>query len=63
MLEKKDSGIFNLGSGYTRSFLDVAIELADTHNASIETIPFPDHLKSHYQEYTHADMNKLNRLL
>lgn len=63
MLKNKESGIFNLGSGNPRSFLDVAEEIASIYNAKIETIPFPDNLKSHYQEYTHADMSKLTRLL
>jgi ADP-L-glycero-D-manno-heptose 6-epimerase len=63
MMEKKESGIFNIGSGSPRSFLDVARDVALMYNARIETIPFPEHLRSHYQEYTHADMYKLNMLL
>ena len=63
MIEKKESGIFNLGTGSPRSFLDVARDVALMYNARIETIPFPEHLRSHYQEYTHADMYKLNMLL
>lgn len=53
------SGIYNIGSGYARSFLDVARDVALLYNASIETIPFPVHLKSHYQYYTEADLSKL----
>ncbi len=26
---------------------------------AVETIPFPEHLKSRYQEYTQADLTKL----
>ena len=63
MINKNESGIFNLGTGSTRSFLTVARDVALLCNARIETIPFPDHLRSHYQEYTHADMYKLNMLL
>jgi ADP-L-glycero-D-manno-heptose 6-epimerase len=63
MLEKKESGIFNIGTSSPRSFLDVARDVALLYNARIETIPFPEHLRSHYQEYTHADMFKLNALL
>lgn len=63
MLERKDSGIFNLGTGSTRSFLDVARDVALMHNVRIEEIPFPDRLRSHYQEYTCADMYKLNMIL
>ncbi len=63
MMNKNDSGIFNLGTGSTRSFLDVARDVALIYDAKIEYIPFPDHLRSHYQEYTHADMYKLNMIL
>lgn len=57
------SGVYNVGSGYPRSFMDVAKDIALLYNAKIETIPFPEHLKSHYQYYTHADVSKLNSLL
>jgi len=63
MMDKKTSGIFNLGSGSPRSFLDVARDIALIYDARIETIPFPDHLRDHYQEYTHADMYTLNMIL
>jgi ADP-L-glycero-D-manno-heptose 6-epimerase len=58
MMEKKESGIYNLGTGSPRSFLDVARDVALLYNARIETIPFPEHLKGCYQEYTNADMYK-----
>jgi ADP-L-glycero-D-manno-heptose 6-epimerase len=54
MMEKPVSGIFNVGSGQTRTFLDVAIGIAAKHKARIEIIPFPEHLMSHYQYYTCA---------
>ena len=57
-----DSGTYNVGSGYARSFLDVARDIALLYNAKIETTPFPDHLKSHYQYYTQADISKLASL-
>jgi ADP-L-glycero-D-manno-heptose 6-epimerase len=58
MIESKKSGIFNIGSSSPRSFLDVARDVALMYGARIETIPFPEHLKERYQEYTHADMYK-----
>jgi ADP-L-glycero-D-manno-heptose 6-epimerase len=58
MLEKKESGIFNIGTSSPRSFLDVARDVALMYNARIETIPFPEHLIGCYQEYTYADMFK-----
>lgn len=62
MIEIKESGIFNMGTGSPRSFLDVARDVALFYNAKIEEIPFPKHLIGKYQEYTHADMYKLNML-
>lgn len=56
-------GIYNVGSGYSRSFLDVAKDIALLHNAEIKEIPFPDNLKEHYQYQTQANTKKLNSLL
>jgi ADP-L-glycero-D-manno-heptose 6-epimerase len=63
MLSKPVSGIFNIGTGRTESFQDVAEEMAVKYNASIEYIPMPDILKGNYQEYTCADMTLLNGIL
>jgi ADP-L-glycero-D-manno-heptose 6-epimerase len=57
------SGIFNIGSGTPRSFLDVARDVALLYDAKIETIPFPPYLIGHYQKYTWADMSKIRRVL
>lgn len=54
------SGIFNLGTGNAESFEEVAKAVIRYHgNGEIETIPFPEHLKGAYQEYTQADLTKL----
>lgn len=54
------SGIFNLGTGKAQSFREVADAVVKFHGkGSIETIPFPGHLKSRYQEYTQANLGKL----
>ncbi len=54
------SGIFNLGTGKAQSFRDVAEAVIKHHGkGTIETIPFPEHLKSRYQEYTQANLTKL----
>lgn len=54
------SGIFNLGTGNAESFKAVAEAVVKFHGkGEIETIPFPDHLKSRYQEYTQANLTKL----
>jgi ADP-L-glycero-D-manno-heptose 6-epimerase len=63
MLNKYTSGTFNVGSASTKSFLDVAKIISNEYCADIITIPFPEHLKPHYQYYTCADMTKLEKIL
>lgn len=54
------SGIFNCGTGRAESFKAVAEAVIKHHGkGAVETIPFPDHLKSRYQKYTQADLTKL----
>jgi ADP-L-glycero-D-manno-heptose 6-epimerase len=48
----KKSGVFNIGTGTTKSFLDIANEIASQYNAEIISIDFPEPLKKHYQYYT-----------
>lgn len=59
MLNRNISGIFNAGTGQAISFMDVANLVSRKTGAKIEKIPFPEHLKGHYQEYTQANTNKL----
>jgi len=54
------SGIFNVGTGRSQTFNEVAQAVLSWHNSGeIEYIPFPDHLKGSYQSFTQADMNAL----
>lgn len=59
-------GIYNLGSGVSRTFNDVAeLTIANVYEntgirASVKYIDFPDKLKGAYQSYTCADMERLN---
>lgn len=54
------SGIFNCGTGHAESFNEVANAVIKHHGkGQVETIPFPEHLKGAYQEYTQADLTKL----
>ena len=53
------SGIYDIGTGKPMSFQRVA-ELVAKKEGEIEMIPFPDHLKGKYQDYTCADMEWLN---
>lgn len=54
------SGIFNCGTGQSRSFNDIANTLLQL-NQSGECcyIPFPEHLKGAYQSFTEANMQRL----
>jgi ADP-L-glycero-D-manno-heptose 6-epimerase len=62
-LEVQESGIWNVGTGVPQSFLAVAQQIAQQYGAKLEIIPFPEHLKSHYQKYTCADTAKLLKTL
>ncbi len=54
------SGIFNLGTGCSQPFNDVAKAVIDWHGqGKLEYIPFPDHLKGRYQSFTEADISVL----
>lgn len=56
------SGIFNLGTGRSQSFNDVARAVQKYHQrGEIVYIPFPDHLKGRYQSYTEADVSALQK--
>lgn len=60
-LSVRESGVWNIGTGKPKSFLDVALSIAP--QSAIEYIPMPDNLRDSYQEYTCADMTKtLNSL-
>jgi len=59
-LQNGRSGIFNLGTGNAESFEEVAKAVIKHHGqGKIESVPFPEHLKGAYQEYTQADLTKL----
>jgi len=55
------SGLFNIGSGIARSFLDLtlAVHAALGRNADIRFVPMPDDLKGKYQYFTQARMDRL----
>ena len=56
-------GIFNLGTGRSQAFNDMANAVIDWHGkGSIEYIPFPDHLKGAYQSFTEADISALRSM-
>lgn len=54
------SGIFNVGTGRAQTFNDVARAIMNYYGrGEISYIPFPEHLKGHYQSYTQADLSLL----
>lgn len=55
-------GIFNVGTGQSRSFNDVAKAIIDySGHGKINYIPFPAHLKGYYQSLTKADISLLRK--
>jgi ADP-L-glycero-D-manno-heptose 6-epimerase len=59
-LKNPNSGIFNAGTGECRSFVDIAkITKKRFKNIEIKYIPFPNKLKSKYQNYTKANIDSL----
>jgi ADP-L-glycero-D-manno-heptose 6-epimerase len=54
------SGIFNLGTGRSQSFNELAQAVLDWHQRGrIRYVPFPPELAGRYQSYTQADMTRL----
>jgi len=58
------SGVFNLGTGRSQSFNDMANTVIGWHceqggEGKVEYIPFPEHLKGAYQSFTEADITAL----
>jgi ADP-L-glycero-D-manno-heptose 6-epimerase len=65
------SGVFNVGTGVSRSFNDVALAVINAHEdadftlaqaldaGKVEYIPFPEGLREKYQSYTRADTGAL----
>ncbi len=64
MHHRHDSGIYNLGSGKARSFMDLA---KATFNAAgikpdISFVPTPEDIRDKYQYFTEAKMDKLHSI-
>jgi ADP-L-glycero-D-manno-heptose 6-epimerase len=64
MHHRKNSGIYNLGSGKARTFLDLASAVFASLNRSpnIEFIDTPADIRDKYQYFTEADMKKLRSI-
>lgn len=54
------TGIFNVGTGRSQTFNDVANAVLNYHgDGNLEYIPFPEHLKGCYQSFTEANLDTL----
>lgn len=64
MHHRKDSGIYNLGSGEARTFLDLANNTFQAlgRETQITFIPTPEDIRDKYQYFTEANMNKLRSI-
>lgn len=64
MHHRKDSGIYNLGSGKARTFYDLAAATfkATGKEADISFIPTPEDIRDKYQYFTEAKMDKLQSI-
>lgn len=64
MHHRKDSGIYNLGSGRARTFLDLATETFKALNrpVNISFVPTPEDIREKYQYFTEANMDKLRSI-
>jgi ADP-L-glycero-D-manno-heptose 6-epimerase len=64
MHHRKDSGIYNLGSGTARTFLDLATNTfkALGEPVNISFVPTPEDIREKYQYFTEATMDKLKSI-
>lgn len=63
MFDVKKSGIWNVGTGTPTSFQTIGSAIANKYNAEIRYVPMPNELKGQYQEYTCANLDKLNSVV
>jgi ADP-L-glycero-D-manno-heptose 6-epimerase len=69
LTEKVPSGVYNLGTGEARSFLDLSMETMKNASQNdklqveevIEFVPMPEDLRGRYQYFTEAKMEKLKK--
>ena len=60
MNNNRARGIFNVGTGRSRSFNDIARQLIDWHaGGRVQYVDFPEDLPAAYQSFTEADISAL----
>jgi ADP-L-glycero-D-manno-heptose 6-epimerase len=61
MEERKHSGLYNLGTGNARTFLDLTHSVFSALNkeTSIEFVAMPEDIRANYQYFTQAEMTSI----
>ncbi|PVY41643.1 ADP-glyceromanno-heptose 6-epimerase [Pontibacter virosus] len=64
MQHRKNSGIYNLGSGKARTFMALALNTFEAMGVTpnIDFMDTPENLRDNYQYFTEANMNKLRSI-
>ncbi|WP_242927078.1 ADP-glyceromanno-heptose 6-epimerase [Pontibacter vulgaris] len=64
MQHRKNSGIYNLGSGKARTFMDLALNTFEAmgKTAEIDFVDTPESIRDTYQYFTEANMSKLRAI-
>ncbi len=64
MHHRKNSGIYNLGSGQARTFMALALNTFDAMGveANINFMDTPENIRDNYQYFTEANMSKLRSI-
>ncbi|RDV13146.1 ADP-glyceromanno-heptose 6-epimerase [Pontibacter diazotrophicus] len=64
MHHRKNSGIYNLGSGKARTFMSLALNTFDAMGAevNIDFMDTPENIRDNYQYFTEANMSKLRSI-
>lgn len=58
-----ESGLWNIGTGQTKSFAQIAQQVVDETGCEVEYIPMPSKLAHSYQTYTCADLTHLHKTM
>lgn len=59
----KKSGIFNVGTGKTNSFENIAKIISKIYKTKIIYVSMPENIKKHYQKYTRANLDNLKKYI
>ena len=64
MHHRKNSGIYNLGSGQARTFMALALNTFEAMGVTpnIDFMDTPENLRDNYQYFTEANMSKLRSI-